>query len=435
VSIVVFTGPTLPAEEAEAMLACVALPPARQGDVWRAARTHQPVAIGLIDGVFLHEPAVWHREILAALAQGIHVFGAASMGALRAAELAPFGMRGVGRVFEAYRDGVWPGYADAFEDDDEVAVIHAPAALGAAPLSDAMVDVRDTLLAAEAAGVIGTVAREALAGELKRLPFPARSFAGLAERARARPDAAALPAWLAGGRVARKRLDARAMLRALAAFMASDPPPFAAQFHFETAQVWTDFVAAEAVVPTPEEVSLLDELRLRPALWRAAERAALGRLHATAVAPEPPEPAIRAQLTRLRMDRALARRADLDAWCHANAAPAAVMARLLRDEAALELALADPPPALTTAALDHLRLAGEFAPLLARARAKQAALAGMAPAPGELDAAMAWHAAQQPPLGAWQARSVAPAASVDNSAFCFAVWREYKFRQLCHGDA
>ena len=52
------------------------------------------------------------------MSQGIHVFGSASMGALRA-ELCPFGMVGVGRIFEAYRDG-------ELEDDDEVAVIHGP---------------------------------------------------------------------------------------------------------------------------------------------------------------------------------------------------------------------------------------------------------------------------------------------------------------------
>ena len=41
-----------------------------------------------------------------------------------------------------------------FEDDDEVAVIHAPAAAGGAALSDAMVDLRASLDAAEVAGVI-----------------------------------------------------------------------------------------------------------------------------------------------------------------------------------------------------------------------------------------------------------------------------------------
>ena len=40
------------------------------------------------------------------MAQGIHVFGAASIGALRAAELDAFGMRGIGRIYEDFRDGV-----------------------------------------------------------------------------------------------------------------------------------------------------------------------------------------------------------------------------------------------------------------------------------------------------------------------------------------
>ena len=60
-------------------------------------RESAPRAIGIIDGVFLDVASVWHREILWALSQGVHVFGAASMGALRAAELDGFGMRGVGR--------------------------------------------------------------------------------------------------------------------------------------------------------------------------------------------------------------------------------------------------------------------------------------------------------------------------------------------------
>ena len=40
------------------------------------------------------------------MSEGVPVFGAASMGALRAAELHEFGMRGIGRIFEAFRDGV-----------------------------------------------------------------------------------------------------------------------------------------------------------------------------------------------------------------------------------------------------------------------------------------------------------------------------------------
>src|SRR5262249_44516336 len=116
VSLVVFTGPTLSAAEASAELEALYLPPVAQGDVYRAA-LQGPRAIGIIDGTFERDPAVWHKEILWAMERGIRVFGSASMGALRAAELASFGMEGVGAIFAAYRDGV-------LEDDDEVAVAH-----------------------------------------------------------------------------------------------------------------------------------------------------------------------------------------------------------------------------------------------------------------------------------------------------------------------
>ncbi len=236
--IVVFAGPTLPAGEVEAILPCRCLPPARQGDVWRAVRRLRPSVIGLIDGVFLDVAAVWHREILWALTQGVHVFGAASMGALRAAELHPFGMQGVGQVFAAYRDGVWPGFPETFEDDDEVAVVHAPPEAGGAALSDAMVDLRGTLRAAVADGVIDEGTCRSLAAAMKRLHFPDRSLAALAAAA-----PAGLRAWLPAGAVPQKRLDAVAMLHAIAALRATAPPPFRPSFRFERALVWERFEA------------------------------------------------------------------------------------------------------------------------------------------------------------------------------------------------
>jgi hypothetical protein len=56
----------------------------------------------IIDGLFYHTAPVRHKEILILLAQGVTVIGAASMGALRAAELHPYGMTGVGSIFDAY---------------------------------------------------------------------------------------------------------------------------------------------------------------------------------------------------------------------------------------------------------------------------------------------------------------------------------------------
>src|SRR5262249_34690040 len=71
----VFTGPTLPVEEGRTILDdAVYLPPASQGDVYRAAR-ERPWGIAIVDGYFGRVPAVWHKEILWALAQGVHVFG------------------------------------------------------------------------------------------------------------------------------------------------------------------------------------------------------------------------------------------------------------------------------------------------------------------------------------------------------------------------
>lgn len=129
--IVAFLGPSLPAREAKGFRR---LPPARQGDVWRALRL-RPRAIALIDGVFESQPSVWHQEILDALDAGVAVVGGASMGALRAAELHTLGMKGAGRIFRWYRDG-------ELIDDAEVALLHGDAAHGYRALSVPQVNVR-----------------------------------------------------------------------------------------------------------------------------------------------------------------------------------------------------------------------------------------------------------------------------------------------------
>jgi hypothetical protein len=129
--IVAFLGPSLPAREATGFHL---LPPARQGDVWRAIAL-RPKAIALIDGVFESQPSVWHQEILDALDAGIPVVGGASMGALRAAELHTLGMSGAGRIFRWYRDGT-------VIDDSEVALLHGGAEHGFRPLTVPQVTVR-----------------------------------------------------------------------------------------------------------------------------------------------------------------------------------------------------------------------------------------------------------------------------------------------------
>ena len=173
----VYLGPTLAAVDAAGALEATWLPPAKQGDVYRAVSLLRPRAIGIVDGYFRSVPSVWHKEILWAMHHGVHVFGAASMGALRAAELAPFGMRGIGRIFEAFRDGALARCGDEpFEDDDEVAVVHGPAELGYVAGSEAMVNIRCTLADAQAAGVFDAATCVRLASIAKAMFFPERSY-------------------------------------------------------------------------------------------------------------------------------------------------------------------------------------------------------------------------------------------------------------------
>src|SRR5688500_17513969 len=96
---VVFVGPTLAPAKIRAILEAEIRSPAKRGDIYFAA-AEQPRALILLDGAFEDVPAVTHKEILWALSQGVHVFGASSLGALRAAELHQFGMVGVGAIFE-----------------------------------------------------------------------------------------------------------------------------------------------------------------------------------------------------------------------------------------------------------------------------------------------------------------------------------------------
>lgn len=241
-SIVIFAGPTIERPAAERALDATYLPPVSEGDVYRAT-LDRPRCIGIIDGYFENVPAVWHKEILHALRQGIHVFGSASMGALRAAELAPFGMEGAGAIFQAYLDG-------HLEDDDEVAVIHGPAELGYPQLSEAMVNIRRTLSDALAEGVIDNPCREQLESLAKDLPYPERRYAtvlkqgyetGLAGAALRR-----LKAWLPDGRVDQKREDALAMLHTIRRRAAAGWVAKSVDFHFEHTTLWRQAVARAA---------------------------------------------------------------------------------------------------------------------------------------------------------------------------------------------
>jgi hypothetical protein len=233
-NVYIFTGPTLSPREALPELDAMYLPPASEGDVYRVA-LKQPKAIGIIDGYFHSIPAVRHKEILWAMSRGIHVFGSASMGALRAAELAAFGMKGVGLIFECYRDGI-------LEDDDEVAIAHGPAETGFIAVSEAMVNIRYTLRKAERAGVISRHFRQELEGIGKELFYTDRNYSLLLHQAsgsaRTRAELARLRGWLPKGRVNQKRDDAIAMLRLIRRRLSKAFKPKKVSYSFQHTSMW-----------------------------------------------------------------------------------------------------------------------------------------------------------------------------------------------------
>ncbi|MFB9924160.1 TfuA-like protein [Amycolatopsis halotolerans] len=124
-------------------------------------------SIVIVDGVYHQRPALRHKEILAAIGSGIRVIGAASIGALRAAELAPFGMLGVGRVYAAYASGEIYG-------DDEVAVGQSPD--GRHALTWPLVNVRRVLDLALSAGVLDSKRTSKLLAKLREVFYPQRTL-------------------------------------------------------------------------------------------------------------------------------------------------------------------------------------------------------------------------------------------------------------------
>ncbi len=173
------------------------------GDVHAALR-ERPSIIGIVDGGFEDTPAIWHDEILAALDAGIPVLGAASIGALRAAELDRFGMQGVGRIYGWFRDGI-------LEDDDEVAVLHAPPELDFQPLTLPMVNVRATVEALVARGELDDDPAGAVLASAKSIFYKRRTFQSLAQDLGASFES--IVARLEAGYVDQKRQDGVALLK------------------------------------------------------------------------------------------------------------------------------------------------------------------------------------------------------------------------------
>ena len=206
----VFLGPSLALTEARRICPDARFrPPVRFGDLYALA-CDPPGRVLIVDGIFHDSTPVWQREILELLQTGWQVLGASSMGALRALELEPYGMIGLGTVFHWYRSG-------RIEGDDEVALMHAPADFAYRPLTLPLVDVRHVMAGLEAQGALSPAQVSDVLCAFKHMGHEARTRSALLNLLQAQgADISAVRDRLSDSRHSLKAQDTRLALRVLA---------------------------------------------------------------------------------------------------------------------------------------------------------------------------------------------------------------------------
>jgi len=165
-NIIIFTGPSLSAEEGSKILNADYRPPVKRGDILSAIND-SPDIIGIIDGVFHQHPAVGHKEILEAIKKGITVVGGGSMGALRASELDDLGMIGVGYVYNEYATG-------NIESDDDVAITFDN--FTGEPVSEALVNIDYKLNGAIKNNILTNDEKNEIISIAKSIYYPNRTY-------------------------------------------------------------------------------------------------------------------------------------------------------------------------------------------------------------------------------------------------------------------
>ena len=171
--IIIYTGLSLPFDEAKEILdsfddvEVIYKRPIKRGDLSLALKEN-PKIIGIIDGVFHQSSAVGHKEILNVMKKGIKVYGASSMGALRASELDTLGMTGIGYVYNQYASG-------EVDSDDDVAVMLDSETLEA--LSEPLINMKYVFTNAVSENIITEYEKDELLKIAKRTYYPKRNYA------------------------------------------------------------------------------------------------------------------------------------------------------------------------------------------------------------------------------------------------------------------
>lgn len=239
--LLVYVGPTLSAGDVRRIVPGAELrPPVEGGMLERDHLGAGDVAV-IIDGCYRDRPAVRHKEILHVMELGATVIGAASMGAMRAAELDGHGMIGAGRVYRMYRDGEIDG-------DDEVAVRHSPAARGYRADTVALVNLRHAGRQAVEEGKVSAETAQALVTTARGLVFDERTLPRLTADLTA-AQASALTEILRGPGGDLKAQDAEEALKLAATLhgqaaahppAVTEPPPWRTSYLRDWVAYWDD---------------------------------------------------------------------------------------------------------------------------------------------------------------------------------------------------
>ena len=209
-----YSGLTLSKPEVEAILpGALVRPPVKQFDLLADIREGYHVVV-IVDGVFHQTPAVSPSEIMDALRRGLLVYGCSSMGALRAAELHSYGMRGVGEIFEWVKSS--PGFRDDFPaqtftvEGDRVVALSVP-----------YVDFFFNLRRLRAAKQLSQRDYRLLERTFRDLYYPDRTLAALVAALRPRrPDLIPVATRALRQMPSQKRIDAIAALKRVRADLA-----------------------------------------------------------------------------------------------------------------------------------------------------------------------------------------------------------------------
>lgn len=172
---IIFLGPSLSHEKARKIFQADFRGPAKKGDLLRASGDiDDSTIVCLVDALFLQDYPPSPIEVYQLmLNKNIKLYGAASLGALRAVELEKFGMIGMGKIFELYKKG-------KLTADDEVAVTFVE---GEHQLqSEAMIDIRFNLFLAHRMGIINEITKKIIAKVAKNIYFPYRNYTDILDQ-------------------------------------------------------------------------------------------------------------------------------------------------------------------------------------------------------------------------------------------------------------